>query len=105
MTNAQKTILFLGLVVIIALSLRPPYQWENTKYLINPESNVPHRAGTTTENAGHHWIWAPPKGAEKEDYGERSVRTAIMDLQRLGIYVGLAALTSLCLAYISRPKS
>jgi hypothetical protein len=91
MSLSQRIIISLGLLVVTGFCLRPPFQWERTTYLINPESNVPHRAGTTTTNAGHHWIWSPPDGTQNEVNDRRTSRSAVMDWQRLSIYVGLTA--------------
>lgn len=105
MKISQRIILLLGLFIITAFCLRPPYLWEETTYRINRESGTPHKAGTTTENAGHRWIWSPPTGITKPSYmvgmsgPALESRVAKMDLSRLGVYVGLTVAFSLFLAF------
>jgi len=100
MNNVQGTLLFLGLIVVVALCLRPPYQWEHTTYLIG-RGNIPHKISSQTANIGHCWIWAPPIGWEEDwDGDERKSHIAVIDRPRLGIYVGVVALVSLFGAFL-----
>lgn len=101
MNQAQKTILFLGLVAIVVFCLRPPYHWEDTTYILSRDSRAPHRAGVQVENIGHHWIWSSPQGWDVNvSQRERMSRTAQIDWQRLGIYVGLTALVTPFVAFV-----
>lgn len=101
MTNAQRIILCLGLTVVIALSLRPPYQWEHSTYLVNRGSNVPHSVGARTENIGHRWIWDSPQGWEEVPSPTvRKSRVAVIDWRRLGVYVGVAVLVTLFATFV-----
>lgn len=100
MNQTQGFILFFGLVAIVFLCLRPPYQWEHATYVISFQ-NVPHKANVQTENIGHYWIWEPPKGWEERLGGrERKSRVAIVDWPRLGVYVGVAGAIALFGAFV-----
>lgn len=101
MNQSQGIILFLGLVLIVILCLRPPFQWEHSTFFINRDSSVPHRAMVSTENIGHCWIWSPPKGWEESlSYSERRSHVAAIDWPRLGVYVGLTALVTMFAAFV-----
>lgn len=104
MNQTQGVILFLGLVVIVALCLRPPYQWEHTTYLINDNNSVPHKAGVNMASIGHCWIWSPPQGWTEEDYKGSHLASishgAIIDWPRLGVYVGLTLTVALFGAFV-----
>jgi len=100
MSGAQRTIIFLGLLAIIALSLYPPFQMEHAMYLINYETGVPHRAGVSLENIGHHWIWSPPQREQEETRREIRSHIASVDWPRLGVYVGLIIAVTLFLAFV-----
>lgn len=92
MSNLKRIILLIGLCIAAGAVLRPPYQWEQTTYLINPESAVPHKASAQIVPAGHHWIWAPPQGwteKKEDDYEERTTHVAMIDWERTGVYAGL----------------
>jgi hypothetical protein len=99
MNYPKRTILFFGLVTIVIICLRPPYQWEHTVYMINRESGVPHKAEVKIENIGHCWIWDPPKGwteqGRRDYFRTTSSHIASVDWPRLGIYVGLTAAVAL----------
>lgn len=101
MNTAQRVILFLGLVAIIGLSLRPPFQWEHGTYLLNRESGVPHKVASHAENIGHRWIWDVPEGwGHTVSFRERRSRAASVDWPRLGVYVGAATLITLFAAFV-----
>jgi hypothetical protein len=100
MNRAQQTVICLGVLVLGAFCLCPPYKWERTTYFLNSESGVPHQAMIQTENIGHVWIWSPPRGwNEQRTYRERISHVAAVDWPRLGVYVGLTAIISLFLAF------
>lgn len=91
MSNLQRIILLAGVLIAAGVVLRPPYRWEQTTYLINPNSNVPHRTPAQIVLAGHHWIWAPPQGWRAvDDPGWReTTHVAKIDWERTGVYAGL----------------
>lgn len=91
----DRTVLFLGLLVIVGLCLRPPHQWTYTTYLINSDNNALYRGEASTADAGHHWIWSPPQGKGWECESMRTSRNANIDWGRFGVYAVLALAVAL----------
>jgi hypothetical protein len=100
--------LLAGAVIAAGVFFRPPYLWEQTTYLINEDSNVPHRAGAQIAPAGHHWIWAPPEGKTEQEYYPdkgRTIHVARIDWERTGVYAGVPFALFALAAYVARgPK-
>ena len=96
MSSTQRVILFVGALITVCVLLRPAHLWEQTTYLITPETEVPHRAGVEFLAAGHHWIWAPPQGWVNEERptftesGRRTIHVLRIDWERTGVYAGVA---------------
>jgi hypothetical protein len=98
MTLVQRIILSVGFVGILILCLAPPYQWERTSYLVYGAEV--RKVETEIDNADHYLIWDPPQGWTGEAPPKRVVNNIRLDLQRLGIYVSLAAATTLFAAFV-----
>ena len=101
MSGAQRTIIFLGLLMVGDLCLLPPYQWEHSTYVFS-DSHVPHKVDVQTASIGHCWIWDPPKGwNESVAWNERKSHIAAIDWPGFGIYVGLTLVVSLFFAFVA----
>lgn len=101
MNRPQQIVIFCGLILIVVLCLRPPYQWRHTAYLINRQTGVPHQVETNMQNIGHCWIWRPPAGWNDAPYSTvRLSHIALVDWSRLGVYVGLTTAITLFGAFV-----
>lgn len=108
MSNPQRIILLVGALITVFVLLRPAHLWEQTTYILNPDTEVPHRAGVEYIAAGHHWIWSPPEGWVKEEEStysgaiRRTIRVLKIDWDRTGIYAGVAAVVCATAAFAAR---
>jgi hypothetical protein len=105
MSNPQRIILLVGALIAACVFLRLAHLWEQTTYVLNPDTEAPHRAGVEDIAAGHHWIWAPPEGWVKEEESSysgairRTIRVLRIDWERTGVYAGVAVVVCAMAAF------
>lgn len=106
MNRIRLTIMACGLLIIVGLCLRPPYQLRQTAHIVSRESRVTRKDAAHTMNIGHYWIWNPPQGATNQ-IGAGYVlvsSVATVNYPRQSAYIGLTLLLTIMGALVISTK-